>query len=85
MARDLLSHLLHSPKPDARKPSTTPATRRAQAQASEAQHIRELIFQMVAENPTWGALRIHGELPMLGFEVSRSHCVPLDEARTQES
>ena len=31
------SHLLHSPKPDARKPSTAPATRRAQAQASEAQ------------------------------------------------
>jgi putative transposase len=25
---------------------------------------------MVAENPTWGAPRIHGELRMLGFEVS---------------
>jgi len=25
---------------------------------------------MVAENPTWGAPRIHGELLMLGFEVS---------------
>ena len=131
MPRDLLSHLLHSPKPDARKPSTAPATRRAQAQASEAQvgstrqivlgysswllvsmegrtrarpardrgrwhqagfklywtmlckvrgrvgggrriskQIRQLIFQMVAENPTWGAPRIHGELLMLGFEVS---------------
>ena len=32
--------------------------------------IRELIFQMVAENPTWRAPRIHGELVMLGFEVS---------------
>lgn len=32
--------------------------------------IRELIFQMVAENPTWGAPRIHGELLMLGFDVS---------------
>jgi putative transposase len=32
--------------------------------------IRELIFQMVAENPTWGAPRIHGELRMLGFELS---------------
>ena len=32
--------------------------------------IRELIFQMVAENPSWGAPRIHGELLMLGFEVS---------------
>jgi len=32
--------------------------------------VRELIFQMVAENPTWGAPRIHGELLMLGFELS---------------
>ena len=32
--------------------------------------VRELIFRMVAENPTWGAPRIHGELLMLGFEVS---------------
>lgn len=29
-----------------------------------------MIFQMVAENPTWGAPHIHGELLMLGFEVS---------------
>lgn len=32
--------------------------------------VRELIFQMVAENPTWRAPRIHGELTMLGFNVS---------------
>src|ERR1700676_2448131 len=32
--------------------------------------VRELIFRMVAENPTWGAPRIHGELLMLGFDVS---------------
>ena len=32
--------------------------------------IRELIFKMVAENPTWRAPRIHGELVMLGYEVS---------------
>ena len=31
---------------------------------------RELIFRMVTENPTWGALRIHGELLMLGFDIS---------------
>ena len=31
---------------------------------------RDLIFKMVAENPTWGAPRIHGELLMLGFDVS---------------
>ena len=33
-------------------------------------HLRELIFRMVAENPTWGAPRIHGELRMLGFDIS---------------
>jgi hypothetical protein len=32
--------------------------------------LRELIFRMVAENPTWGAPRIHGELRMLGFDIS---------------
>jgi hypothetical protein len=32
--------------------------------------LRELIFHMVAENPTWGAPRIHSELTMLGFDVS---------------
>ena len=32
--------------------------------------LRDLIFRMVAENPTWGAPRIHGELKMLGFNVS---------------
>src|SRR5215469_2585719 len=34
------------------------------------QEVRELIFRMVAENPTWGAPRIHGELLMLGFDIS---------------
>jgi hypothetical protein len=32
--------------------------------------LRELIFRMVAENPTWGAPRIHGELLKLGFDIS---------------
>ncbi len=35
-----------------------------------SKEIRDLIFRMVAENPTWGAPRIHGELLMLGFDVS---------------
>jgi putative transposase len=35
-----------------------------------SKEIRDLIFRMVAENPTWGAPRIHGEFLMLGFEVA---------------
>ena len=31
---------------------------------------RQLIFRMVVENPTWGAPRIHGELMMLGLDLS---------------
>jgi putative transposase len=31
---------------------------------------KELIFRMVAENSTWGAPRIHGELKMLGVDIS---------------
>jgi transposase InsO family protein len=32
--------------------------------------LRELILRMVVENRTWGAPRIHGELKMLGYEIS---------------
>jgi len=42
-------------------------------------HLRGLILQMALENPSWGAPRIHGELRMLGFEVSErtvSRCLP---------
>ena len=35
-----------------------------------SKEIRGLIFQMVADNPTWGAPRIHGELLKLGFDLS---------------
>src|SRR5271157_3197713 len=46
---------------------------RAQTQVGRrptSREVRELIFRMVAENPTWGAPRIHGELLMLGFDLS---------------
>ena len=29
-----------------------------------------MIFRMVVENPNWGAPRIHGELRVLGFDLS---------------
>jgi putative transposase len=32
--------------------------------------LREHIFRMVADNRTWGAPQIHGELRMLGFDIS---------------
>jgi putative transposase len=44
--------------------------RRQAGRRQTAQEVRELIFRMVAENPTWGAPRLHGELRMLGFDVS---------------
>jgi hypothetical protein len=35
-----------------------------------SRELREVIYQMISENPTWGAPRVHGELLKLGFEVS---------------
>ena len=35
-----------------------------------SEELHNLIFRMVAENPTWGAPRMHGELSMLGFDIS---------------
>ncbi len=44
--------------------------RRPIGRRQTSNEVRELIFRMVVENPTWGAPRIHGELLMLGFDVS---------------
>ena len=44
--------------------------RQVEGRKRVSKEIRTLIFPMVAENPTWGAPRIHGELLKLGFEVS---------------
>jgi putative transposase len=45
-------------------------SRRPVGRQQPPKELRDLIFQMVAENPMWGAPRIHGELIMLGFTVS---------------
>ena len=44
--------------------------RRVLGRRQITKEVRDLMFKTVAENPTWGAPRIHGELLMLGFEVS---------------
>ena len=44
--------------------------RQAGGRKRVSKEVRALIFRMVAENPTWGAPRIHGELLKLGFELS---------------
>ena len=45
-------------------------TRRVVGRRRISKEVRDLIFRMVAENPTWGAPRLHGELLMLAFYVS---------------
>ena len=45
-------------------------TRKPIGRRQTPKEVRDLIFQMMAENPSWGAPRIHGELLMLGFDVS---------------
>ena len=37
-----------------------------------SREIQELIRKMASANPTWGAPRIHGELLMLGIQLSES-------------
>jgi putative transposase len=44
--------------------------RRAVGRSRIPKEARDLVFRIVVENPTWGAPRAHGELLMLGFDVS---------------
>jgi hypothetical protein len=46
------------------------ATRHRRGRPSTAVEIRRLIERMASANPLWRAPRIHGELKMLGIEVS---------------
>src|SRR6266403_4031030 len=43
---------------------------RREGRPSIGEDLRALILRMASENPTWGAPLIHGELRMLGIEVS---------------
>ena len=45
-------------------------TRPRAGRPSTTAEIRALVRRMAAENPTWGAARIHGEILKLGLEVS---------------
>jgi hypothetical protein len=47
--------------------------------------VRDLIRQMNAANPLWGAPRIHGELLKLGIEISQSTVAKLHDPKTQET
>src|ERR1700686_4837786 len=38
----------------------------------DLESLRDLIWRMSRENPLWGAPRIHGETPDVGFEVAQS-------------
>jgi transposase InsO family protein len=49
---------------------TWKSRRRLIGRPSTKAKIRRLVRRMAAENPTWGAPRVHGELLMLGFDVS---------------
>jgi transposase InsO family protein len=46
--------------------------RRRRGRPQITPELRDLIRSLAAENPTWGAPRIHGELLKLGFEISES-------------
>ena len=47
-------------------------SRRRRGRPTITPELRDLIRSLAAENPTWGAPRIHGELLKLGFEISES-------------
>ena len=55
-----------------------------QGRKAVSQEVHDLIFRMVAENPTWGAPGRRGELLMLGFDFSEPSVSLMDETCTPE-
>ena len=51
--------------------------RRVGGRKGVSKEVRALIFRMVAENPTWGAPRAHGELLNLRPNGSRLVSIPV--------
>jgi hypothetical protein len=45
-------------------------SRRRRGRPRVTAEVRALVGRVATENATWGALRVHGELRMLGFEDS---------------
>jgi hypothetical protein len=59
--------------------------RRQVGRKTLSQEVRDLIFQMVAENSSWGAPRIHGELLMPRLRRLGTYYFALDVTRTPKS
>ena len=59
--------------------------RRVGGRKRVSKEVRTLIFRMAAENPTWGATRIHGELLKLGFNLSGNHGLTMASANPENS
>ena len=56
----------------------------ASGKTKVAGELRHLIRRMKKENPSWGAPRIHGELLLLGFDISEPDIHGLHHAVTAQ-
>ena len=63
---------------------STPAARR-RGFVRGSKEVRDLIFQMVAENPTWGAPPHSRRTAHAGLRCFRENHLPLDQAGTERS